>query len=978
LNSSISYKELPLTHQALYLSIRSRLPDFNPPPQNRNPIQTESQNDLLDDVRLLGALLGLIICEHRGVVFYQFIENLRRASKKARRQDNLAGFEAFENILQTTMANLTSAEKLSWLEDAASAFRLFLTLTGIAEGYHQSKIHHEEAHPLYVMLEELKAENMSLSEVLEALERQSVRLVATAHPTTILRQTILTHQADLYHLLKDLHQPHLTRIKQLELMEKLSEKVETLWATQFSRWSKPNVIDEVKQVLGYFDKTLYHQLPQLSQHLEEALSWIYPDQPLAQPLNPVVVLGSWVGGDMDGNPFVTDSVFREALSVQFESILKHYAEDLKLLSQQLSHSTKQVPPSAALLQAIETDLRLMQETHRDVSYYHDQIEREPHRLKLYLIAKKLLQTAHNSTVSSFQNKSRFAYATPQEVIADLEQILESYQQQQYARFVEKPLQNLILKVKTFGFHFATIDLREDIQNIRFTARSILTHAGVTLPDSPEAMMTLLSNEVLNTKTVSPRSLEDLIAFWQSDPVKYTSALRLSQMLKAVTHAHKTMGKGCCQRLIITMTSSASDLLYALYLLKIFDLVYLNEKQQLESDLDILPLFETIDDLNRADVILKHALQNPAYQKQISARHGQQVVMLGYSDSNKDGGYFASNWAAYQAQYKLLAVGSEFGLKLRFFHGRGGNIGRGGGPAHSAIWALPQGSCYYGQEITEQGEVLSRYYNIPDFAETHLHNVFSAILKKNVMHTLSAQPAWLKIANSLATESYQAYARLIHQDPDFMLYFDAATPREVELVQIGSRPAKRRQMKTIQDLRAIPWVFRWFQSRQIIPGWYGLGTALHEFYKESPETSLAQLKEMYRTWPFFQSVLNNCQIALFQTDFGIARYYAQLVPQEDMAHRIIEILQTEHALTEKMLASITGHALLGDPEDLPMKQSVRIKEPYLDPLNFIQVKLLKQYRQNQDIPTASKEEAEQLIRAIISSIEGVATGLGTTG
>jgi len=969
-----------LPHQAVYQALRAHLPQRKdrgtPKPSAETSKLDVPDPGLNDDVRLLGAMLGLVLVEHQGEAFYRFIEKIRTASKNARMQQAPVDFEAFDAIIQADFADLSMDQKVAWLQDAASAFRLFLTLTDIAEGFHRSQPFQQAQQGILQFMTEQSQKAQDPQRLGNLMDGMSMRLVATAHPTTILRQTLLRHQRDIYELLARLHTPSLQRMDQLQQLQELLEKIEVLWATHFSRWTKPKVKDEVNDVIQYFSRTLYETMPKFHEKLELAFEQTFPGVCLNLD-RPPVSLGSWVGGDMDGNPFVTPRVFSEALGSQYRSIISHYIQDLQQLAPQLSHSAHKVPPSEELVQGIETDLRDMRRAGMDTTAYEGSIATEPHRLKILLIAARLKQSLTRHFQFGVEPESGFYYARVADLQGDLETVIRSYQQSQYYRSVRMRLNGFKKKVQVFGFHFASLDIREDTENVKLAVQALLAHADFQALSSAEERIAALESEILSNKVIPPQYTDHenlMLLDWP--PEQLQSIQRLFDMLDVVRQAHPWMGERACQNFILSMTHSVEDILGALLLLKTQGLFYQNVRGGYISRMNIIPLFETIDDLQRAPDVLQSMLENPAYRNHLRCREDLQLIMLGYSDSNKDGGYFASNWCIYKAQQRLTEVAEAHQVKLRFFHGRGGNIGRGGGPSQRAIAALPPGSCRYGQELTEQGEVLSRYYNVKAIAAVHLESLFCALLEKNLGDEIDTKSTWWASAEAISSHSLRKYTALTHQNPAFLDYFEHVTPKEVELVNIGSRPQKRRSMKSIQDLRAIPWVFRWYQSRQILPGWYGLGSALEAFVAESP-THADALKEMYTQWPFFKSLLENSEIALCQTDLNIARYYGSLSKAPEASMAILSEIQQEFTLTCRMIAQITERPLLDRPEDTRLKNSIALKEPYLDPLNYIQVKLLAEYRtlQEQQVPS---EQLEPFHQALISSIEGIATGLGTTG
>jgi phosphoenolpyruvate carboxylase len=990
------------THAELYQGLRQTLPKLKSTlpsstvnlgtsiPSSSLSVKNETPTPyqgLNDDVRLLGALLGRIIFEHEGEDFYLFIEGLRSAAVRARKQHGEAGLSNIQDLIDTALNDKnTIEEKVHLLHDAASSFRLFLTLFGIAEGYHQVQSFRQLDLGLIHTITELNENQTDLETLKTALSDLSVRLVATAHPTTILRQTLLKHQRELFGLLEALHATPMNGIRQQGILEKLSERIELLWATRFSRWSKPKVKDEVSDVLSYFKRSLYDTLPHIHRKWANVLSLSFPNLPKDAIPEEVISIGSWVGGDMDGNPFVTPTVFQEALSRQYQLVLNLYIEELLNLAPQLSHTIQKAQPSDALRGFIQNALSTMNALKLDTTLYEPSVNTEPHRLAVMIMVTKLRRTLAKAQQENPNIIPQpFTYANSDGFLSDLTCLQESFQQARYQRAAELTIERLRQKVSLFGFYFASLDLREDAKLVSQSAQSILTilsQVSNISRTTEQEKTSDNSQEWLTQEILSPRQIAVKGWFPTTDP-DLLNTQRLFEMLSVATQAQQKMGEKACHRFILSMTKSVDDVLSLLLLLKTQSLFYQNKTGAFQSHYDIVPLFETIEDLETAPQVFEALLKNRAYQTQLACRDNTQLIMLGYSDSNKDGGYFASNWYIYQAQENLIAVAKKYNIKLRFFHGRGGNIGRGGGPTHRAIQALPRHSASFGQDLTEQGEVLSRYYNVREIAAAHLENILASILERNVRAEITVLPEWENLAQEIAQHSQLAYQKLVKQEPYFVPYFEEATPREVELINIGSRPQKRREAKSIQDLRAIPWVFRWFQSRQILPGWYGLGSGLNAVITSlAPSTlknteTLETLQAMYTHWPFFKSMIENSEIALRQTDLGIAQSYTQLAKDQPAAQRILETIQSEYRLTRKMIETITQSPLLSRPEDQGLKNSIEVKEPYLDPLNYIQVKLIEHYR-TLNLSDSNPELIEDFNQAIVSSIEGIATGLGTTG
>lgn len=991
------------TQRELYLHFKTQLPQIGSPAVASSENPEFESSPLNEDVRLLGVILGVILYEHEGEAFYSFIERLRQAAKAARESSGHIGFSQIDQIVQSALSPLAEWTRLIWLHHAAAAFRLFLSLASIAEGVHQnedmahsseteSRTEHE---PLKIaaLFKALKAKNAPAELIRDICRRTSVRVVATAHPTRIVRQTILNHQREVFTTLKALHAPDLTPLRQRQLVQELAEIVEVMWATQFSRWSKPSVQDEIKHVLRYFTQTLYQTISEYHCNLQDLLEIYFPEPDAEKGFLPKLILGSWVGADMDGNPYVTPEVFSEALIRQYQAILRLYREEIAELAPKFSHSSQWISPGPLLQESIRQDLAEMKIIGLDTRHYEEFSSQEPFRTKFGLMAYRLDNTLRQEfqLLGGVQTPKTFIYKSSEELLHDLTLIADSLSEAGYHRSAKVRLDQFRQTIRIFGFHFARLDLREDSANIKLAARTILIASGydATFDNlDPTVRQDILTREILSPKTINTAQLDFSGGRHGLDETQIPLVERILKMLSVASDANRQISPSACENLILTMAGSAEDLLNALLLLKTQGLFYQDVfTGRYHSKMNIVPLFETIGDMKNAASVMAAVYQNPAYRQQLACRQDYQLVMLGYSDSNKDGGYFTSNWQLYRTQKEVLAVARQYGYKLRFFHGRGGNIGRGGSTSHRAVQALPPGCAEYGQDLTEQGEVLSRYYNIPMIAFAHFDNLMAAVFRKNLLEGMGENipddPAvlmdWESIAEELSALSEKKYRALTQEHPGFIDYFESVTPREVELVNIGSRPSKRRKASSIRDLRAIPWVFRWFQSRQLIPGWYGLGTALSAYIDKDPATHLPCLQQMYHHWPFFESLLENSEISLRQADMGIARLYTALSPHSEITGEIFSLIEAEYSLTLQMVRRITGQELLERAEDLHLKNAITLKEPYLDPLNAIQVYLLSRYR---ELQAAGDENAQPILdlyhRAIVASIEGVATGLGTTG
>lgn len=968
-----------LSHAEVTAAIRARLPAVGHPDHGGK--RTPEQDPVGDDVRLLGSLLGLVILEHAGPAFYTSVEQLRQAARVARHEPGGPNWEELAHIMDRALEGKSHAQALAWLGDWAGAFHILLQLCKIIDAVH----HQRRGRSLDASLWQLSDAHSEAE--LSRVSLPAVRLVATAHPTKILRHRIIAHQGEIYRLLKALHSPALRDpFEQIDLLQRLAEKIEVLWATQFSRGEKPKASDDIDHTLTFFSRTIYDALAEFHRDLDRLYRYC-TGRTMPEHRTPRLTLGSWVGSDMAGNPSITPEVFAEALRKQHHAVLLKYAEDLHGIAPRFSHADYRAPLSGALQESLDRDLEEMASSGRDIGPLLRYRRREPYRLKLTLMAERLEHTLDAPVLDASSARPTFSYANVDALRADLGLLNESLAETGYHRSRLQELDLFGRKLSLYGFHVASMDLREQAQVIGRAGLAVLEQLRVDTRGSDAAAL-----ERHYTREIVQQG-DGLIAplFSEFDPLpdgfqQDGDARRLFSMLNVARRAQSALGPSSVSGLVLTMTESPAQVLAALLVLKAQGLFAIDARGQVDSRIDLIPLFERIDDLRAGPNILRALFQNEAYQRQLAARGNLQVVMLGYSDSSKDGGYFASNWEIYRAQEAILQIATEHGVAVKFFHGRGGSIGRGGGPTQRAIMALPPRSTDHGQDLTEQGEVLARHYAVVDDAMAHFANVVCSLWSKRLKEPGPSDALWERAADRIGQHSFACYRKLV-EEPAFLDYFEHVTPREVELVKVGHRPSdagSRQQHKSVDEIRAITWVFRWIQSRQMVPAFYGFGSALEQYVDEqaksgaSAEHVWAELGKMYLEWPFFHSVVGNCETALRHTDLDIAGYYARSLASDAAgALRIGELISAEYQKTLAAIQRITGHTLLGRPEDQHLDQSIGLKEPYLDPLNYIQVRLLKDYRARlqQD---ATPEEIELYERAIVSSIEGIATGLGTTG
>jgi len=806
-------------------------------------------------------------------------------------------------------------------------------------------------------LDMLAGEGVDLERIVAWFAGALVSPVLTAHPTEVQRRSILDCEREIVRLLQWRDRVDLTPDETHEFERGLYRQVLALWQTAMIRLAKLSVKDEIDNGLAYYHYTFLSEVPQLYLALEARLRARAAAQVAAADFAVPAFLrpGSWIGGDRDGNPFVVAATLSYAIRAQATVAFTHYLEEIHALGRELSLSTRLVRPTAALL-------RLAAEAHDDSPHRVD----EPYRQALIGVYARVAATARllAGYVPPIAPHGELpAYATPADLGADLATVADSLAAHGAEVLAERRLQPLMRAVGVFGFHLAVLDLRQNSDVHEQVVGELLAHAGVVadyaaLPE--EARVELLVREL-----ASPRLLH-------SPHLEYGERTREELAIATVAaDIHRRFGAAALPNYVISKCQSVSDLLEVAVVLK--------EVGLLRGDrlaLNIIPLFETIADLDGSARIMRDAFSLPIYRKWLDGRGGWQEVMLGYSDSNKDGGYVTANWALYRAELGLVAAFREHGVRLRLFHGRGGTVGRGGGPSFEAILAQPTGSVTGGLRLTEQGEIIGSKYSDPDLGRRNLETLVAAALEASFLDTERLgehAPAYYAAVDALSASAYAAYRDLVYETPGFVAYFRASTPiAEIAGLNIGSRPASRTASTRIEDLRAIPWVFSWGQCRLMLPGWYGFGTAVDAFLAAHPQgaaAGLALLAEMHERWPFFKAVLSNMVMVLAKTDLAIASRYAELVPDAASRDAIFGRIAAEHERSVRHALAVTGHAtLLADNPTLA--RSIRNRFPYLDPLNHVQVELLRRHR--------AGDTNDRTQRAIHLTINGLAAGLRNSG
>jgi phosphoenolpyruvate carboxylase len=946
----------------------SRLPVAANKPATKRPAASKKEDaaqknkPLVEDIRLLGRLIGDVIREQDGSAVFELIERVRKLSVAYRlKRDASAG-----RVLDRVLKNLSLDQTVSVIR----AFSYFSHLANIAEDrHHVRRRHHHEAQghlqegSLAMCFERLHKARVHASDIAQALEHAYISPVLTAHPTEVQRKSILDAERAIAELLtqRELCQTERDRHENEALMR---ARVAQLWQTRMLRNAKLTVADEIENVLSYYPSTFLRQIPKLYREMEEALP--------GQALTPFLRMGHWIGGDRDGNPFVDAGTLCYALSRQAETALRFYLTEVHELGAELSMSTllTQVSPELLALAGASAD----ENAHR---------EDEPYRRALIGLYSRLAATLQALTGTQALRHAVTAqrpYAQTEEFAADLAVVEASLRAHHGQAMITARLAPLQRAVQVFGFHLATLDMRQSSDKHEAVLAELLRTARLC-PDYC-ALNELERQKLLLAQLNDARALRV--------PGAAYSELAQSELdvMEAAAEALRRYGRQAIRHSIISHTESVSDLLELLLLHKECGLLRGTLDADAVASLIVVPLFETIEDLRVAPQIMAgfYALPGilPLLKRSALGPAPEQDVMLGYSDSNKDGGFFTSNWELYRAETALVelfdALEPEHGIRLRLFHGRGGTVGRGGGPSYQAILAQPPGTVRGQIRLTEQGEVISSKYAHPEIGRRNLETLVAATLEATLLHpTQTAPKAFMEAANALSELSFAAYRKQVYGTAGFTEYFFATTPiREIAELNIGSRPASRKATRAIEDLRAIPWSFSWGQCRLALPGWCGFGSAVQQWLGAGEQYAqrLALLQRMHKQWPFFRTLLSNLDMVLAKSDLRIAQRYVDLAEEPRAAQRIFKQLRAEWERTNEAVSLITGEADRLQ-SNAALARSIEHRFPYIDPLHHLQVELMRRYRARKGGLGSSEADA-RMKRGIHLSINGIAAGLRNTG
>ena len=934
----------------------------------RPSLQSNNDKDLplIEDIRLLGRILGDVIRDQDGAATFALVEQVRQLSVAFRRDADAQANRALKKLLQSLSGDQTVS--------VIRAFTYFSHLANLAEDRHhirrrtlRERAGDTQEGSVEVALQRLNDAGIAPSVVAQTLATSYVAPVLTAHPTEVQRKSILdaergiaqllavrgdiSERARLYEGARDALTPRALEANEAHLRARVAQ----LWQTRLLRFSKLTVQDEIDNALSYYETTFLRQIPRIYGALEQAL----PGQPVANFLR----MGQWIGGDRDGNPNVNAGTLAQALKRQSAVALHHYLEEVHLLGGELSVSARMV--------GVTGDMRLLAESSPDTSEHR---EDEPYRRALTGIYARLAATLKELSGGAAARLSvvpQSAYPDAGAFLAQLRTIERSLQAHHGEALAGERLHPLIRAVEVFGFHLATVDLRQSsdqheqvITELLATARLEDNYSALD-EDGKRALLLRLLQDARPLRVHGAQYSEHT----QSELAIFEAALLVRQRY----------GADAIRHYIISHTETVSDLLEVLLLQKETGLLRGTLDGDAHADLIVVPLFETIEDLRNAAPIMRGFYALPGVAALVARGGAEQDIMLGYSDSNKDGGIFTSNWELYRAEIALVDLFDEFAdagapVRLRMFHGRGGTVGRGGGPSYQAILAQPPGTVRGQIRLTEQGEVIASKYANPDIGRRNLETLVAATLEATLLQpTKPATQAFLQAAAQLSEDSMASYRALVYETPGFTDYFFSATPiREIAELNIGSRPASRKPSQKIEDLRAIPWGFSWGQCRLTLPGWYGFGTAVESFLNapgKKPETQLALLRKMHRQWPFFSTLLSNMDMVLAKSDLALASRYSELVADARLRKKVFGAIEAEWQRTTEALTRITG-----DQDRLAhnsaLARSIRHRFPYIDPLHHLQVELIRRWR--------AGEGDERVQTGIHISINGIAAGLRNTG
>lgn len=917
----------------------------------------EKDKPLRDEVNYLGKTLGETIRDLAGEEVLEDVEWIRQKCIQLR--------ESFSEEDEQELRSFIEERSTDRLFEILKAFSLYFQLINLAEDNHRIRRNreyerndeHEQQHSLPWLVKQLKDREVSAERVQEILNDLEICPVFTAHPTEIKRKTVIDKLEFIANQLRYLDNASPTPFEEEVSELRIKTSVNSLWQTRFRQESRVRVMEEVESILNYFDRTLLEETPKLYRRLERALNSAYPDHDFDIPM--FLKFGSWAGGDRDGNPYVKPDTTLRTLKRHKEIVLKAYKDKVGLLIQQLSHSTVVAEFPDAFLESLEEDKQEYPDLTEELKNWEST---ELFRRKCAYMYHRLEETI--DALRDFpEEKEQKGYLTSEEFLNDLQLIDDALQHQRDEANRCETLQDLIWMVKIFGFYTARLDIRDHRDRVRDTASELLRKAGV-IEDELEDLDEEEQQEILSEEIGNPRPL-------YSDTLSITDrAEDVIGTFSMIADGQDYIDRDCIHYYILSMTHEPSDLLCCVLLAREAGLIELEDGKIVSSRIRFVPLVETIYDLEDVRSFLDQLYSLEIYDELLEVTNRFQEIMIGYSDSCKGGGILSSSWLLYQSQKRIARICDEHNVEFRIFHGRGGTIARGGGPTYRAILAQPDEAKNGRIKTTEQGEVIFfRYFN-KHLAQREFQQLTSAMIMSRVQEAYEPTDQ-LEVMDQLANHSKENYQSLIYENEDLFQYFQNATPiQELEWIHAGSRPKSRSDTNNIEDLRAITWVFSWMQNRHLIPGWYGLGSSLEEGI-ETGLITLDELSQLYAEWPYFRSIINNIQMSMSKTDMNIAEMYADELVEDEDVKQIFHHIRDEYERTRDLILSITGQEKLLE-HNYVLRRSIMLRNPYVDPLSYIQVHLLENIREQEG------SVDEDLIEAFTLSVNGIAAGLKNTG
>lgn len=935
-------------------------------PDNNNALTKVSI--LKEQVRMVGDLLGEVLCELSGNTLFDTVEHLRKSYIQLSRKDN--------DQQRAELMQYIESLDIDLLEQVIRAFNIFYMLSNIVEEdflhRQRRKLYRTGSRSLWKgsflgAVQDMKDEGLSAGEVQTVLNQMQYIPVFTAHPTEARRRTMMVLQRSIFVILDQMQNDYLIEEERESIKRHLKAQIQLLWRTNDVRVDKPTVEDEIRYGLFYFDTSIFEAIPQMYRFFERAVRKVYGPGEITVPQ--VLRFGSWIGGDRDGNPFVTADLTSKAIRLHMNCVLTEYVKRTRALRNILSHDLAFITPSKAFSDSLARDVQsLSAEVFKDNPNF---LRNEPYRRKLQVMAYRLKQNLLQVNArfeSDHTPQFKGAYAGFDDYLNDLYLIRDSLHSHDDHATAARELKDLIRIAETCKFSLFDLDIRQESTEHTNAVTEVLQQfrPDIAYADMDEDTRITLLAELIETRAMprpNPESLSE-------------QTIEVLKVFDTMVAMRKETGDTIFGTYVISMTHSASHILEVMFLARLSGLAGKDKNGNYYANIQISPLFETIEDLQHIAIVLDKLLANPTYKALLEASGNLQEVMLGYSDSCKDGGILASQWSLYNAQKQVIALTEKYGVNCRLFHGRGGTVGRGGGPTHEAIVSQPPDTVKGQIKFTEQGEVISNKYSNVETAVYELGVGMTGLLKSSkclVRKHGAYADNYLDTMAQLAKDGESSYRVLTDDTAGFQDYFYENTPvQEIGFLNIGSRPSHRKSaVRSKSSIRAIPWVFGWAQARHTLPGWYGIGTALAT-YREQHENGEAMLKEMYQEWPFFRALFSNVQMALSKARMDTAHDYSKLWDDQEQSQAVFKMIKDEYDLTlSEVLRMCEQQRLM---ENTPLQSySLERREPYLDPLNHIQLALMKKHRPLQDAGQPSP-----YLSGLLLTINAIAAGMRNTG